>query len=104
MNADRMKLCVEAAGPLGTTKVETAASPVSGSPHGAVYLFLTEAEVEGPHVLITDAEDVGEGPGFLVGAYFEEGEQMDEPSSAATYVAAAGAAFRLQTELSGITG
>ena len=108
MNTEKMKNAVEAAlgGRLADLTVETGASPVEGSPvegspNGAVLIYLTDAGAEGPHVLVTDADDVGEGPGHLVGAYFEEGEQMDEPRSCPTYTAAALVAASLVGELAG---
>lgn len=105
MKTDQMKNAVEAilSAQGLAVEVEAGASPVEGSPNGAIWIWLSEEKAEGPHVLVTDGDDVGES-GFLVGAYFEDGEQIDEPRGAPTYTGAASIAARLVSELSGMTG
>lgn len=108
MLAERVRLAVVAAlegvGREDTVDVEKAPSPVECSPNGAVYLFLTDEKTDGPHVLITDADDLDEGPGFFVGAYFEQDEPMENATACPTLTAAAGTAARMVGELAGIAG
>lgn len=108
MNAERAKRAVEAAlegvGRLETVEVKVQPSGIMGSPHDHVYVYLTDDE-DGPHVILSDfAELDAEKTGFVVGAYFEPGEAIEEPSDYPTLTAAAGRAARFVGELSGLVG
>lgn len=50
-------------------KVSVEPSNIAGSPYDYVFIFLGKKEHEGAHIIISDAKEMREGPGFTVGAY-----------------------------------
>lgn len=54
------------------------ASNVSGSPYAYIFIWLTDREIEGPHLIVSSGEEWGE-PGILYGEF----EDYEEPATEA---------------------
>lgn len=62
-------------------------SMVTGSPFDYLFVFLTERDFDGPHLIVSDGAEWNE-PGVLVGMYDGEGEGIGEVESVADQAAA----------------
>jgi hypothetical protein len=92
--AQEVRRALEAEG----LRAEVGPSAVSGSPYEYVYVLLTDAGFEGPHIILSEGEEYEANAGILVGLYDADGELDGECEELQRVGAAVSRAVRIAEE------